>query len=173
MRMLGTGFVLENLIVSIGMFVLTSLLCGLVFSILYRVIKQKSYFDCLKRSLVTGFLLSYCMVYLYATLLSRGNNQVEGMELVPFHSVFIALNPSLNDFFLDGLVIVITSIFVGIPLGMLFPLCLQHAKRWWVTRGYSLLFVSLIEGIQLWTGRRVFSIDYILFLWPDIGFFLC
>lgn len=153
------GYILEhlclNLILCIALFAVVSLAVNAA----YAIVKRKKLIDSFQATLFCVVLLSYSLTFLYATLISRANGMTSGMIVIPFHTLVEQLPQGMN-----GWSLVLVSILVGVPFGLLLPCCLKNEKKWWVSLGLTALFGLFVEAVQLATGRGVFDLDDILLL---------
>lgn len=159
MQGINTGDILRGFIFGVGIFLTVLIIVALISATIFSLVKKTRFFHSLKIVIPWVVLLSYIIAFIYFTLLNRGNGMTSGALIIPFHSIPEEISRGFN-----GCTMLLASIIVGIPFGLVIPWALKIAKKWWITTLLTAIFALAIELIQLATGRGVFNIDDILFL---------
>lgn len=127
---------------------------GLVAFILHRINKKRiqQQKKPIRTAAVTGFV-TYAVIILFITFLSRESGTGKGMDLQLFSTMKI--NKRNNAY-------VVENILLFIPYGFVSAWAILRARKFWFSTLLGFVTSLGIEYLQLVTGRGFFQIDDIL-----------
>ncbi|MBQ3601752.1 MAG: VanZ family protein [Lachnospiraceae bacterium] len=125
------------------------------YEFLYKRILNGTKRITMKTTLVSGFLLCYCVIVLGATVFSRKKLYHLEMQI----QLFSTYREAWNTWSVYEWRNLILNILMFVPLGFLLPFTSHTFKKWRNVYFSGFLFTLLIETVQLITGRGTFEVD--------------